>query len=76
MERLEGVIRTKTAEGKAQSFLIGVLPVVIYPTMNWVDPAHFDPLKNSTIGHLLVAIAVVLWLAALFAVKKILAVQI
>ncbi len=76
MERLEGVVRTKTAEAKAQSFLIGVLPVPLYFAMNWSDPTHFDPLKETSTGHLLVAIAVVLWLAALFSVKKILAVRI
>lgn len=76
MERLAGVIRTKTAEGKMQSLVIGGLPVPLFFAMNFTDPHHFDPLRHTPLGHLLVAVAAVLWIAALFAAKKILAVRI
>ena len=76
MERLQGVVRTKTAEGRAQSMLIGGLPFLIYVGMNFVDPTHLDPLSDSSTGHLLVGIAVLLWIFALFAMKKILTVRI
>lgn len=76
MERLHGVVRTKTAEGRAQSWVIGGLPVLVYLGLDNWKPNHFDPLKNTPVGNALVALAVVLWLAALFAIKKILAVRI
>jgi len=76
MERLRGVIRVKTAEGRAQSYLIGGLPLPLCLGMNWMDETHFDPLKHSSVGHLLVAIAALLWAAAIFSAKKIMAVRI
>jgi len=76
MERLQGVIRTKTAEGRAQSYLIGGLPLPLYLGVNFVDATHFEPLKNSPVGHVLVTIAALLWAAAIFSAKKIMAVRI
>lgn len=76
MERLRGVIRVKTAEGRAQSMLIGGLPIPLYFAVDWIDSTHFDPLEHSSLGQALVAIAVVLWLAAVFSAKKIMAVRI
>jgi tight adherence protein B len=76
MERLEGVVRTKTAEGRAQSIVIGGLPLLIYVVMNEVSPKHFDPLKYTAVGQVLVGLAALLWLGALFFMKKILAVRI
>lgn len=76
MERLQGVVRTKTAEGRAQSWVIGALPFIVCLGLDYWKPNHFDPLKNTATGNLLVALAVALWLAALLALKKILAVRI
>jgi len=76
MERLRGVIRVKTAEGRAQSYLIGGLPLPLCLGMNWLDATHFDPLKHSPVGHVLVGIAALLWAAAIFSAKKIMAVRI
>lgn len=76
MERLEGVIRTKTAEGKAQAWVISVLPVPVYFGVKMSDPHFFDPLGASTFGHLMLALAAVLWAVAAFSAKKILAVRV
>lgn len=76
MERLEGILRTKTAEGRSQSFVISVLPIPIFLGMNYTDPHHFDALKETAMGHILLTIAAGLWVAAIFCIKKILAVRI
>lgn len=76
MERLAGVVRTKTAEGRMQSLVIGGLPLPLFFAMQLTDPHHFDPLRQTPVGQLLVVLAVVLWIAALFAARKILAVRI
>ncbi|MDX2051716.1 MAG: type II secretion system F family protein [Polyangiaceae bacterium] len=75
MARLEGVVRTKTAEGKAQAFVIGAIPIPLYLGVRMMDPLFFRPLETTLTGHLVFAVAVVLWLAAIVAARKILLVD-
>jgi tight adherence protein B len=76
LARLEGVVRTKTAEGKAQAFVIGAIPVPLILLVKWSDPHFFDPLVSSFTGHLVIAGAVVLWGLAIALARKILQVDI
>lgn len=75
MERLEGVLRTKTAEGKAQTAVISVIPFFLMYAVQWASPGYLQPLLESTKGSLLLAVAAVLWLGALLSMRKILAVD-
>jgi tight adherence protein B len=76
MARLEGVVRTRTAEGKAQTFVIGALPVPMVLLIHFIDPRFFDPLERSLTGQLIVAAAIVLWVLAIVWARKILDVDI
>lgn len=70
MARLEGVVRTKTAEGKAQTFVVGILPFPMVALIQNVDPEFFRPLLADTRGHLLIAAAVLLWAFAVFLARR------
>ncbi|MBI5512395.1 MAG: type II secretion system F family protein [Deltaproteobacteria bacterium] len=76
MARLEGVVRSKTAEGKAQAWLLGCLPPVLVGLLNWIDPEWLRPLSTTFVGYIVVGVAVAFWVAAVFAARKILAVDI
>jgi tight adherence protein B len=76
MSRLEGVVRTKTAEGRAQTFVIGALPIPMVLLIHFIDPGFFDPLAHALTGQLIVAGAVVLWILAIASARKILDVDI
>jgi tight adherence protein B len=76
LARLEGVVRSKTAEGKAQTFVIGVIPVPMVLVIHWIDPEFFAPLQQSFVGYVIVAIACVLWLVAILAARKIVAIDV
>ena len=76
MARLEGVVRTKTAEGKAQAFVVAVIPLPMVAGMHWMDPQFFVPLTTAFTGHLIVTAAAVLWLLAIVSARKILDVDI
>lgn len=76
MQRLEGVVRTKTAEGKAQLWVIGLLPFAFILVLNGFTPGYFDPLKSSVTGYMIGGIAGAMWVTALFLARKILAVDI
>src|SRR3569832_132968 len=53
MSRLEGVVRTKTAEGKAQLWVLAVFPVVLMVAFNSVKEGYFDPLTQSVTGYVI-----------------------
>jgi len=74
--RLEGVVRSKTAEGKAQAFVIGVIPVPMVLGIHAMDSQFFEPLFHSLLGQLVIAGAVLLWTIAILAARKILDVDV
>jgi len=76
MHRLEGVVRTKTSESKAQLWVLGGFPYVLAFGFNAVDPGYFLPLQSGVIGTLIVVVAAALWLGALLAARRILKVDI
>jgi tight adherence protein B len=76
MDRLEGVVRTKTAEGKFQAMVIAVVPFPLYVAVRFFDPRYFVALESTPMGHMLLGVAACLWLGAGLSARKILAVQI
>ena len=76
MMRLQGVVRTKTSESRAQLWVLALFPFVICYAFVALDPEYFTPLQGSFVGTLVTAVAVLLWLASLMAARKILKVDI
>jgi len=76
MSRLEGVVRTKTSEGRAQLWVLGVFPGAICLALKLVDPDYFTPLQTTTIGSIVTTVAVLLWLTSLVTARKIMQVDI
>lgn len=62
--RLDGVLRTKTAEGRGQLTLLASMPFVLFAALRWLDPSYFDPVMSSQTGRSVLAICASLWLAA------------
>jgi len=69
--RLEGVVRTKTAEGKAQSMVIAAMPFPLVGLLNYLNPDLLKPLFNTPYGYVILAAAFTLWVAALLWSRKI-----
>ena len=62
--RLEGVLRTKTAEGRGQVVVLSFVPFVLCFVIAWLDPAWFDPLLNEPHGRGILAACAVAWTVA------------
>ena len=75
MRRLEGVVRTKTAEGRMQLWVIGVMPFVFMLMLNFLWPGYFDILTKSLSGYILILIIGGLWVSSLVTARKVLAVD-
>lgn len=76
MARLEGVVRTKTAEGKFQLWVLAGLPAGVMYVLNLIQPGYFIPLESSFFGYVVCTIAGVFWMGSLFMARKILTVDI
>lgn len=76
LARLEGVVRSKTAEGKAQAWVVSLIPIPMVGAISAVDPYFFAPLTRTVVGGLLIAGATVLWAIAILMARKILAVDV
>jgi tight adherence protein B len=76
MNRLEGVVKTKTSEGRAQLWVLALFPFGICLTFNYAQEGYFDPLQQSFTGYIVTSVAVAFWLASLFVARKVLQVDI
>lgn len=76
MNRLLGVVRSKTGEGRAQLWVLALFPAGAAWAFNSVKPGYFEPLQQSIYGQIAIGVAVTLWLVALLIARKILAVDI
>lgn len=76
MRRLEGVVRTKTAEGRTQLIVIALMPFAIVVGLNAMWPGYFLPLTQSVTGYMIVAAVCIAWVAAIVLATRILAVDI
>ncbi|MBX3189251.1 MAG: type II secretion system F family protein [Labilithrix sp.] len=75
MKRLEGVIRTKTADGRMQLWVIGAMPLVFIIGFGVMWPGYFDPLTKSLAGYGIIGFVAVSWVSALVLARKVLAVD-
>ncbi len=76
MQRLEGVVRTKTAEGRMQAFVLGAIPFILLAVLHQMDPTYLVPLFETTTGNVVLIIAVMLWFTAIIMARRILTVDI
>lgn len=76
MQRLEGVVRTKTAEGRMQAFVLAAIPFVLLAVLHQMDPTYLVPLFETTTGNIVLMIAVMLWFSAIIMARRILTVDI
>jgi tight adherence protein B len=76
MKRLEGVIRTKTADGRMQMWTIGAMPLVFLLGLSTLWPGYFAPLTASATGYVIITVISVCWVTALVVARKVLAVDI
>lgn len=76
MERLEGVVRQKTAEGKMQLWGMALAPPAICLAIHKMDPLFFQPLTTTTIGYLSLATAMIIYAAGLIVARKVMVVDV
>jgi tight adherence protein B len=76
MRRLEGTIRTKTADGRFQLYVIGAMPLVFIGLISYLMPGFFKPLGEPVAGWVLSVVIVGCWVASIVTATKVLQVDI
>ena len=76
MARLEGVVRKKTADGKAQIWTLAAFPFVLIVAFSLVSPGYFDPLSETVVGGACATLGFLLWGASIASARRILRVDI
>lgn len=76
MKRLEGVIRTKTADGRMQLWVIALMPIFFLVALNNIWPGYFNPLTQSLTGYVLIIFVTGCWVSSLLVARKVLQVDI
>ena len=74
--RLTGAVRSKTASGRSQLFVLGAAPAVVLVLFELVKPGYFQPLTSSTVGYGVCLIIALLWVVGVVLARKILQVDV
>jgi len=72
MRRLEGVVRTKTAEGKMQLIVIALMPFALLVGLNLLWPGYFTPLTQSLVGYVIIVACSSFWVASVVLARRVL----
>ncbi len=76
MARLEGVVRSKTAEGRSQAVVLGAIPYFVVGALYFLDPNWMAPLFNTGFGKMIIFGAFLMWVSAIILAMRILKVDI
>ncbi len=76
MRRLDGVIKAKTAEGKMQLWVVGLMPIGLVLIMSSLMPSFLAPLTSGLMGYTICAVCVACWGTAVVWARNILSLEI
>lgn len=76
MNRLLGVVRIKTGEGRMQLWVLAVFPLLVVFGLNSAQAGYFDVMQNSLVGQMAVGVAALLWIGSMLVARKVLAVDV
>lgn len=74
--RLDGLVETKTAEGKAQAWVMGLMPPALAAMLWQLDPDMMRPLLSDPAGWAILGVVVVLEVAGVWWVCRVTAIEV
>jgi len=74
--RIEGEVRTRTAQGRLTGWILALLPVIMLALLNMVNPGYSDVLFHDPVGRKLLYTGVILITLGTFIISKIVDVQV
>lgn len=74
--RIKGEVRTLTAQGKMSAAVIGLLPIVIALAIFVMNPEYIHVLLNTTLGNILIGVAVMMEMTGTFILTRIIKIEV
>lgn len=74
--RIQGEIRTLTAQARASGLIITLLPFGLSAVLSVISPAYFGPMFTETLGHIMIGIGVVSIAIGAAAINKIVKIEV
>jgi len=69
--RMEGEVKSLTAEGRISGIVVGVLPIALVAIISVMQPDYLEPLLATETGHKLLGLAAVLETLGFLAIRKV-----
>lgn len=73
---MEGKIRSLTAQGKLQGWVVGLLPLILMIVLFQIEPEAMRPLLDTAIGWAVLALIAVLEILGIIMIRKIVAIDV
>jgi tight adherence protein B len=74
--RLEGRIRSLTAQGKMQGWVVGFMPLILGVVLNMMRPDLMEPMLHSPFGYMLITTVILMEMMGIFLIRKIVAIDV
>ena len=74
--RIEGRIRSLTAQGRLQGIVVGVMPILLGFAVFMIDPDMMRSFLNSRVGLVVLVVVAILELAGALAIRKIIKIDV
>ncbi|RME03151.1 MAG: hypothetical protein D6805_07655 [Planctomycetota bacterium] len=75
-QKIEGRIQSLTAQGKAQGWVVAMLPVLLALAVNYIDPQLFRPMYTTVAGWVLIGVVIVMELIGMKIIQKIVTIRV
>jgi tight adherence protein B len=74
--RIEGEVRTHTAQGRLTGWILGLLPVIMLALINFVSPGYSTILFHDPTGQMMLGVGATLIVIGGLIIRKIVDVQV
>mgnify|MGYP006271172343 CR=1 FL=1 len=74
--RIEGRIRTLTAQGRLQGLVVGLMPVIVWIGFDFMRPDLTRPMMGHWFGYMVVGLVVVMELLGAFFIRRVVSIKV
>ena len=74
--RIQGEIRTLTAQARASGWIITILPIALAGFLALISPTYFDPMITDPLGHIMLGMAIFSIAVGAVAIQKIVKIEV